>query len=472
MRTMPLPHQGPRLRTGPRADDSEDGGRRVRGPAADDRLVQARRADPTTRPTSRRRRTPAIRTTIRPGTSTAHRPNESAAARPLGEAAGRPARCLLTSPGSASPAAACPTNTRAAFAAARDGRDAAIALVQSAHAPARAPRLRGGPRVPRRHRAGRLRRAVHSPHRAQPGRNVHGNGVHMDDYETHDDRRLIPGHRLHDRARRLYDRFGVRTEINMFMGERDALVTGPLQTEIVTLDSRTGRRRQRRWRHGGNVHAEDHAVLRCSHRGRFGGGRHGDRLASRPVAGVVGADGQRAGREQRAAERPDRRDDVPQHREGPEPDRRQHPTTARIAAREMTEFFGGNDDLLQRFFGAGAARAAAARPRRPTRSRQEGAGTGFIIDKEPASSSPTITSSRAPTRSGQPLRRRTDREQLPAKVIGRDALTDSALIQLTTEMPSALCRKPSSATPSRCSRATGSWRSAIRSASATPSPSA
>jgi Xaa-Pro aminopeptidase len=25
------------------------------------------------------------------------------------------------------------------------------------------------------------------------GEEVHGNGVHMDDYETHDDRRLIPG---------------------------------------------------------------------------------------------------------------------------------------------------------------------------------------------------------------------------------------------------------------------------------------
>ena len=32
------------------------------------------------------------------------------------------------------------------------------------------------------------------------GESVHGNGVHLDDYETHDDRRLLPGHRLHDRA--------------------------------------------------------------------------------------------------------------------------------------------------------------------------------------------------------------------------------------------------------------------------------
>ena len=29
--------------------------------------------------------------------------------------------------------------------------------------------------------------------------------------------------------------FGVRTEINMYVGERSAEVTGPTQTEIVTL---------------------------------------------------------------------------------------------------------------------------------------------------------------------------------------------------------------------------------------------
>ena len=29
------------------------------------------------------------------------------------------------------------------------------------------------------------------------GENVHGNGVHMDDYETHDDRRLLPGTGFH-----------------------------------------------------------------------------------------------------------------------------------------------------------------------------------------------------------------------------------------------------------------------------------
>ena len=67
------------------------------------------------------------------------------------------------------------------------------------------------------------------------GRDVHGNGVHMDDYETHDDRRLIPGTGFTIEPGLYFDSFGVRTEINMFYGRHEALITGPVQTEIVTL---------------------------------------------------------------------------------------------------------------------------------------------------------------------------------------------------------------------------------------------
>src|ERR671910_2743264 len=52
-------------------------------------------------------------------------------------------------------------------------------------------------------------------------------------------------------------------------------------------------------------------------------------------------------------------------------------TTARVRGRELTEFFGGNDDLLQRFFGQGQGQG---RPRRAPRDndipQQEGTGTG------------------------------------------------------------------------------------------------
>jgi Xaa-Pro aminopeptidase len=67
------------------------------------------------------------------------------------------------------------------------------------------------------------------------GRDVHGNGVPMDDYETHDDRRLIPGTGFTIEPGLYFDTFGVRTEINMFYGQNEAFITGPVQTEIVTL---------------------------------------------------------------------------------------------------------------------------------------------------------------------------------------------------------------------------------------------
>ena len=123
-----------------------------------------------------------------------------------------------------------------AFAAARDGRDAAVALVQSAAADGRTLR---GYEVDRACRAvvERAGYGAHFIHRTghSLGETVHGNGVHLDDYETHDDRRLIPGTGFTIEPGVYTDRFGVRTEINMFVGERQARVSGPLQQEIVPL---------------------------------------------------------------------------------------------------------------------------------------------------------------------------------------------------------------------------------------------
>jgi len=123
-----------------------------------------------------------------------------------------------------------------AFAAARDGRDAAIELVQSS---ARAGRELRGFQVDRTcrtvvERAGYGAEFIHRTGHSL-GETVHGNGVHLDDYETHDDRRLIPGTGFTIEPGVYTSRFGVRTEINMFMDERDAYVTGPCQTEIVPL---------------------------------------------------------------------------------------------------------------------------------------------------------------------------------------------------------------------------------------------
>jgi len=67
------------------------------------------------------------------------------------------------------------------------------------------------------------------------GESVHGNGTHMDDYETHDERRLLPGTGFTIEPGLYFGDFGVRTEINVYRAEREAVVTGPRQTEIVTL---------------------------------------------------------------------------------------------------------------------------------------------------------------------------------------------------------------------------------------------
>jgi len=67
------------------------------------------------------------------------------------------------------------------------------------------------------------------------GTSVHGNGVNMDDYETHDDRRLLAGSGFTIEPGLYFDDFGARTEINTVVAARAAAVTGPLQTEIVSL---------------------------------------------------------------------------------------------------------------------------------------------------------------------------------------------------------------------------------------------
>jgi Xaa-Pro aminopeptidase len=68
------------------------------------------------------------------------------------------------------------------------------------------------------------------------GREVHGNGVHMDDYETHDDRRLLPGTGFTIEPGVYLSSFGIRSEINIVVGDRSAEATGPCQQELVRLD--------------------------------------------------------------------------------------------------------------------------------------------------------------------------------------------------------------------------------------------
>jgi Xaa-Pro aminopeptidase len=123
-----------------------------------------------------------------------------------------------------------------AFAAIAEARDAAVALVQQAAAAG--DELRGW-QVDRA-ASSVLQRAGYGDHILHRtghslGESVHGNGVNMDDYETHDDRRLLPGTGFTIEPGVYFDDFGVRTEINMIVQARDASVTGARQTEIVAL---------------------------------------------------------------------------------------------------------------------------------------------------------------------------------------------------------------------------------------------
>ncbi|MGC1934913.1 MAG: Xaa-Pro peptidase family protein [Candidatus Acidiferrales bacterium] len=67
------------------------------------------------------------------------------------------------------------------------------------------------------------------------GQDVHGNGANMDGLETRDDRRVVP-HTCFSVEPGIYlPEFGVRTEVNVYVGDGEAGVTGPIQEEIIPV---------------------------------------------------------------------------------------------------------------------------------------------------------------------------------------------------------------------------------------------
>jgi len=129
-----------------------------------------------------------------------------------------------------------PDDMDRAFKAVADARDAAADLAQ------RSARAEGDLRGWQVDRAARtvLENAGYGEqilHRTghNLGRDVHGNGVHMDDYESHDDRRLLPGTGFTIEPGLYFSTFGVRSEINVFYGLHDAPITGPVQAGILRL---------------------------------------------------------------------------------------------------------------------------------------------------------------------------------------------------------------------------------------------
>ena len=123
-----------------------------------------------------------------------------------------------------------------AFAAVAGARDAAIQLVQQRIQSAREVRGwevdRAASAVLR--EAGYAHQILHRTGHSL-GESVHGNGVNMDDFETHDDRRLLPGSGFTIEPGVYFSDFGVRSEINMIVREHGAVVTGAVQTDILAL---------------------------------------------------------------------------------------------------------------------------------------------------------------------------------------------------------------------------------------------
>jgi Xaa-Pro aminopeptidase len=67
------------------------------------------------------------------------------------------------------------------------------------------------------------------------GQDVHGNGANMDGLETKDDRKIVP-HTCFSIEPGIYlPEFGIRSEVNVYVDEHEARVTGAIQEEILPL---------------------------------------------------------------------------------------------------------------------------------------------------------------------------------------------------------------------------------------------
>jgi Xaa-Pro dipeptidase len=67
------------------------------------------------------------------------------------------------------------------------------------------------------------------------GEEVHGTGANMDNLETHDERRVIARTCFSVEPGVYLPEFGIRSEVNVYVGETDARVTGEVQQNLVTI---------------------------------------------------------------------------------------------------------------------------------------------------------------------------------------------------------------------------------------------
>jgi Xaa-Pro dipeptidase len=125
---------------------------------------------------------------------------------------------------------------QAVFHAVRNARDAAIATVKQAFAE--------GKPIAGWQADDAARTVIHDAgyaafftHRTghNIGTELHGNGAHLDNLATHDERLLLP-HTCFSVEPGIYMKeFGIRSEVNMITGDNEARVTGRVQTELVRV---------------------------------------------------------------------------------------------------------------------------------------------------------------------------------------------------------------------------------------------
>lgn len=68
------------------------------------------------------------------------------------------------------------------------------------------------------------------------GENVHGSGANMDNYETHDERQIIPGTCFSIEPGIYLPHYGIRSEVNVYVGSDFVRVTGEIQKQLVVID--------------------------------------------------------------------------------------------------------------------------------------------------------------------------------------------------------------------------------------------
>jgi Xaa-Pro dipeptidase len=119
----------------------------------------------------------------------------------------------------------------------RDARDAAFKFVQDSFRKGRSIRGADVDDVAR----GVIRKAGYADqflHRTghSIGEEGHGNGANIDNLETRDTRRLIPRTAFSiEPGIYLAGKFGIRSEIDVYVTESDAIITAPHQTEIIAI---------------------------------------------------------------------------------------------------------------------------------------------------------------------------------------------------------------------------------------------